>query len=135
LKEGDMSETAAQSGRRPYRIVQVEGKITWRVEELWDGGVVRGPYGSRESAVRGEEAIGRQNGFIDALVLQEVAAKAKVPVEAFNKDASGNWHCAAACAIDIENKEIIFTKGMAFSKGTPFMGVDVAKWLDEHDQR
>jgi hypothetical protein len=129
-----MSEMADRSGKKPYRVVQVEGKITWRVEELWDGGVVRGPYGSKESAVRGEEAIGRQNGFIDALVLQEVTGKEKLPVEAFKKDARGDWHCAVACAIDIENKEIIFTQGMAFSKGTPFMGVDVAKWLDEHAQ-
>jgi hypothetical protein len=129
-----MSEIAAQSGKKPYRVVQVEGKITWRVEGLWDGGFVRGPYGSRDGAIRSEEAIGRANGFIDSLVLKEVAGKKESPVDAFKKDAGGNWHCDVACAIDIENKEIIFTEGMAFSRGTPFMGVDVAKWLDEHAQ-
>jgi hypothetical protein len=124
----------AQSGKKPYRVVQVEGKITWRIEELWGGGVVRGPYGSRESAVRNEEAFARANGFFDALVLQEGASKEKLPSDAFEKDARGNWRCSMACAIDIENKEIIFTEGMTFSKGTPFMGVDVAKWLDEHKE-
>jgi hypothetical protein len=124
-----------QSGKKPYRVVQVEGKITWRIEELWDGGVVRGPYGSRDSGVKAEEAIGREKGFVDALVLQEVAGKEQLPANAFKKDAAGNWRCAMACAIDIENKEIIFTEGMAFSRGAPFMGVDVAKWLDEHGQK
>jgi hypothetical protein len=125
----------AQSGKKPYRVVQIEGKITWKIEELWEGGVVRGPYGSRESAVRGEETIGREKGFIDALVLEGGADKAKLPTDAFKRDARGNWSCAMACAIDIENKEIIFREGMAFSRGTPFMGVDVAKWLDENAQK
>jgi hypothetical protein len=134
LEELDMAGEGAQSGKKTYRVAQIEGKITWRIEELWDGGVVRGPYGSKESAVRIEEAIAREAGFVDELVLQEVASKEQRPTDAFKKDAGGNWHCAVACAIDIDNKEIIFSKGMAFSKGIPFMGVDVAKWLDEHGQ-
>jgi hypothetical protein len=130
-----MPEIDVQYAKKPYRVIQPEGKITWRIEELWDGGVVRGPYGSKEGAIRNEEKIGRENGFIDALVLQEVVEKKVSPADAFQKDAGGNWHCVLACSIDIENKEIVFTEGMSFSKGTPLMGVDVAKWLDEHTQR
>jgi hypothetical protein len=127
-----MPETVVQNDKKPYRVVQVPGKITWRIEELWDGGVVRGPYGSREGAIRNEEKIGRENGFIDALVLQEVVSEEKSPADAFKKDADGKWRCIAACSIDIENKEIVFLEGMTFTSGDPFMGVDVGKWLDEH---
>ncbi len=130
-----MSEKDAQYGKKPYRVVQIEGKITWRIEELWDGGVVRGPYGSRDSATRNEEKIAREKGFIDALVLQEVVGEEKSPVDSFVKDAGGNWRCVAACSINIENKEIVFIEGTSFSHGIPFMGVDVAKWLDDHTKR
>ena len=127
-----MPETVGQSSKRPYRVVQVEGKITWRIEELWEGGVVRQPYGSKESAIKFEEEMARKNGFIEALVLQEAVSRATMPSDAFRKDTSGNWECVQACALDMENKEIVFTKGTTFTKGSPFMGVDVAKWLDEN---
>jgi len=118
-----------------YGAIQNEGKISWRIEELWDGGVVRGPYGSKEGAIKNEEKIAREKGFIDALILQEVVGEEKFPVDAFRKEASGDWRCVQACSIDIENKEIVFTEGMSFSQGVPFMGVDVAKWLDDHAHR
>jgi hypothetical protein len=129
-----MPEKEVQPGKKPYRVFLVEGKISWRIEELWDGGVVRGPYGSKEGAIRNEEKIAREKGFIDALVLQEVVGEETSPANAFRKEASGDWHCVQGCSINFENenKEIVFTEGMTFSKGTPFMGVDVAKWLDEH---
>jgi hypothetical protein len=127
MQQGDV-----KSGKKPYRVVQIEGRITWRIEELWEGGVVRQPYGSRDNAVKHEEGVARQNGFIDDLVLQETATAAPSPLDSFRKDAAGNWRCVAACAIDIENKEIVFSEGSSFTKGAPFMGVDVARWLDEH---
>ncbi len=129
-----MPERDSEHGKKPYRVVQVPGMITWRIEELWDGGVVRTPYGSKDAAVRNEERIARENGFIDALVLQGVVGEEKSPADAFKKDAVGDWRCIAACSINIENKEIVFTEGMSFSKGVPFLGIDVAKWLDEHAQ-
>ncbi|GAI72274.1 unnamed protein product, partial [marine sediment metagenome] len=55
--------------QRRYRVVQSEGKISCRIEELWDGGVVREPFGSREHAIKREEKIAEQKGFIDELVL------------------------------------------------------------------
>jgi len=126
-----MSEVG-NSGKKSYRVAQIEGKITWRIEELWDGGVIRQPFGSRESAIKHEQDVAKKGGFSEVLVLQDVAGQERAPEETFRKDANGNWRCYEACALDMENKEIVFTEGMTFVKGSPFMGVDVAKWLDEH---
>ena len=130
-----MPEKDTKAAARPYRVSQIEGKITWKIEELWTGGVVRAPYGSQESAIRAETEVANKGGFVDALLLQDVAVRDNSPSDAFKKDAGGKWKCVMACAIDIENKEIVFTEGMTFVKGSPFMGVDVAKWLDEHAQK
>ncbi|MFC2070543.1 hypothetical protein ACFLTB_05185 [Chloroflexota bacterium] len=121
-----------QSGKKEYRVVQNEGKISWRVEELWDGGVTRGPYGSKQAAINIEGNIARENGFIDDLVLLEVGEETTTPTESFEKDAKGNWRCLRGCSIEIDNKEIVFTEGLEFTKGTLFMGVDIAKWLEEN---
>ena len=120
-------------GKKAYSVTQIEGKITWKVEELWDGGIERAPYSSKEAAIRSEEKIAQDNGFIDDLVLQDIIEEAKEsPTDAFEKDAQGTWHCKHACAIEIANKEIVFTEGMTFTKGTPYMLIDVGKWLDEN---
>lgn len=118
--------------KKYYRVSQIKDKITWQVEELWDGGTVRGPYGSKESAIKGEEKIATEKGFVDDLVLQEAVGEEVTPAGAFEKDSEGNWHCIQACSINIEDKEVVFTQGMTFTKGHPFMGVDIAKWLDEN---
>ena len=121
-----------ETNKKAYRVVQIEGKISWKVEELWDGGIERAPYGSKEVAIRSEENIARDNGFIDDLVLQDIIEEKKSPRDAFERDARGTWHCKEACSIEMENKEIIFTVGMTFAKGIPYMMIDVAKWLDEN---
>jgi len=121
-----------ETNKKAYRVVQIEGKISWKVEELWDGGIERAPYGSKDAAIRSEENIARDNGFIDDLVLQDIVEEQKKPSDAFERDNHGTWHCMEACSIEIENKEIVFTKGMTFPKGILFMAVDVAKWLDEN---
>ena len=123
-----------ETNKKVYRVVQIEGKITWKVEELWDGGIERAPYADKEAAIRQEENIARDNGFIDDLVLQDtlVEEKEKSPTDAFERDSRGTWHCKRACAIKIEDKDIVFTEGMTSRKGSPFMMVDVAKWLDEN---
>ena len=121
-----------ESSKKAYRVVQIEGKITWRIEELWDGGVIREPYGSKHGAIKAEERIAQENGFIDVLVLQEVVGEEVMPVDAFDKDVHGNWRCLKACSLDIENKQIACTAGMVFEKEIPYMGIDVAKWLDEN---
>ena len=127
-----MAKENNESGKKVYRIVQIEGKLTWRIEELWDGGVIRQPYGSKHAAIKAEEKIAQKDGFIDVLALQEVVGEEVMPVDAFDKGVDGNWRCLKACAIDMENKKIAFTAGMEFEKGILFMGIDVAKWLDEN---
>jgi hypothetical protein len=127
-----MKEKNNQSSERGYRVVQNEGKITWRIEELWDGGVVRGPFGAREFAMRREEDIARAEGFIDGLVLKETIGEEVSISDAVEKDSEGNWHCIKAISVEMENRMIVLSAGMTFTKGVPFMGIDVAKWLDEH---
>ncbi|MFC1949609.1 hypothetical protein ACFLW0_05505 [Chloroflexota bacterium] len=130
-----MPENNNQSNKKVYRIVQIEGKITWQVEELWDGGVTRGPYGSKDAAINSEKIFAEQGGFLDDLELAEVVGEEVEPSRAFEKDEEGTWLCVEACSIGIENKEIVFTKGLTFTKGNPFMGVDVAKWLEENIEK
>ena len=121
-----------ETKKKAYRVVQIEGKMSFRIEELWDGGIERAPYGTKEAAIRSEEKIAGENGFIDDLVLQDVVEEKKSPTDAFERDNRGTWYCKEACAIELGNKEIVFSEGMTFTKGAPFMGVDVAQWLDEH---
>ncbi len=123
-----------ETNKKAYRVVQIEGKITWKVEELWNGGIERAPYADKETAIRHEENIARDNGFIDDLVLQDMLAEEEKisPTDAFERDSRGIWHCKRACAIEIGDKDIVFTEGMTFRKGSPFMTVDVAEWLDEN---
>ena len=70
---------------KAYRIAQIEGKITWRVEELWDGGITRAPFGTRESAKMAEERFARENGFFDDLVLKAGGEEHGIPKDAFKK--------------------------------------------------
>ena len=127
-----MKEKNNQSTEKGYRVVQIEGKITWSIEELWDGGVVRGPLGTREAAIQREEDIARAEGFIDDLVLKEVIEEEVSISDAVEKDSEGNWHCLKAISIEMENRMIALGAGMTFTKGVPFLGIDVAKWLDEN---
>jgi hypothetical protein len=127
-----MTQKNGESSKKAYRIVQIEGKMTWRIEELWDGGVTREPYGSKHAAIKAEERIAQENGFIDDLALQEVIGEEVMPTDAFEKDVNGNWRCLKACTIDIGGKKITFTAGTEFIKEIPFMGVDVTEWLNKN---
>ncbi len=128
-----MNEKNNQSSKKHYRLVQHEGKITWAIEELWKGGVERGPFGNKEVAIRREENIARAEGFINDLVLMEVEDKEISHKDAFQKHSNGNWKCTAACSLEMQNKVILFAEGDTFTKGVPYLGIDVAKWLDEHN--
>ena len=127
-----MTQKNNESSKKFYRIVQIEGKITWRIEELWDGGVIREPYGSKHGAIMAEEEIAKENGFIDVLALQEVIGEEVIPTDAFKKDENGNWHCLKSCTINIGKTSLACTAGMEFEKGIPFMGVHVTEWLNEN---
>ncbi len=115
-----------------YRIAHIEGKITWRIEELWDGGVTRGPFGTRDSARMAEEKIAKEGGFFNDLVLKDIGGEEGIPKDAFKKGDNGKWRCLKPCAVDIQNKTMEFLAGMEFEKDIHFLGIDVAKWLDEH---
>ena len=70
MAESEVRAADVAGGKqRRYRVVQNEGKTTWRIEELWDGGVVRSLFTNREYAIRREEKIAEEEGFIDELVL------------------------------------------------------------------
>jgi len=118
--------------KKAYRVVQIEDKTSWRVEELWEGGEVRGPYGSKEAAIHNEENVAKENGYLDDLVLQEAVGEGISHKDSFEKEESGTWRCVQACSIEIDDKEIVFNQGMTFNKGDQYMGVDVADWLDEN---
>ena len=127
-----MNKKNIQSSERGYRVVQVEGKITWNIEELWDGGVIRGPYGTRDLAIQNEEKIAKAEGFIDNLILKETIGEEKSRCDAFEKVSDENWRSIEAIDFEIGNRTIVIGQGMTFTKGIPFMGVDVAEWLDEN---
>jgi hypothetical protein len=116
---------------KKYRVVQNEGKISWRIEELWEGGVTRSPYGNKVSAINAAERIATENGYINDLVLEEVGEEKTLPTDAFDKDAEGNYTCLKGCSVEIANKEIVFNQGMKFTRGNLYMGVDVVGYLDE----
>lgn len=121
------------AGKREYRISQIEGKITWQVEELWAGGKIRGPYGTKDAAVTAEKKVAVEAGYLDDLVLTATIGNEVKPENAFTKDEAGKWVCVQACSISIGNKEVVFTKGLTFSQEAPsFMGVNVAEWLEEN---
>jgi len=127
-----MTQKNNESSKKPYRIVHPEGKITWSIEELWEGGIIRGPYGSKHAAIKAEEIVAQEDGFIHDLALQEVVGEEIMPTDAFEKDADGNWHCLKACTINVEGKSIIITAGMTFETGSLFLGADIGKWLTEN---
>ena len=127
-----MKDKNNQSSKKEYRVVQNEGAITWRIEELWEGGVVRSPFGAKDFAIKREENIAQAEGFIDDLVLKEAIGEEKSPCDAFEKDSDGNWRCIEAIDLEIENRMMVIGQGMTFTKGIPFMGFDVAKWLDDN---
>ena len=118
--------------QRNYRVAQIDGKITWQVEELWEGGSVRGPYGTKDAAIYAEEKFATENNFRDNLILKE-AIEHKLNLEdSFTKDEEGNWTCVQACSLTIDLKEMRFSEGLTFAKGTPYMGVDIADWLEKN---
>ena len=118
--------------KKEYRVFQNEGRISWSVEEMWDGGITRGPFGSKEAAITMEEKFARNDGYIDELSLQEIIEEVVVPANAFEKDEEGNWKCVQGCSINLNNTEISLSTGMKFTEGEQYLGVDVAEWLNNN---
>ena len=50
---------------------------------------------------------------------------------AFRRNADGSWTCVAPATFDGPSGRIQVTPGSTFVRGTIFMNVDLAAWLDE----
>ena len=53
-------------------------------------------------------------------------------VDRFTKNPDGTWTCDRAASLKVGNRTIAVSQGMSFTKGEPYLFVDVAEWLDEH---
>lgn len=49
----------------------------------------------------------------------------------FSKNDDGSWTCMSHATLMSPKGRIQVTKGSRFCPGTEFMGVDLARWLDE----
>jgi len=52
-------------------------------------------------------------------------------IKHFNRESSGIWTCISKADFNGPNGRIQVTVGSRFMRGTNFMGVDLAKWLEE----
>lgn len=56
------------------------------------------------------------------------------PTQHFTRDASGRWTCIKRAVFDLPTGRIEVARGTRLVRGTKFMGVDLARYLDElHD--
>ena len=53
----------------------------------------------------------------------------------FVRDGDGCWRCIAPAELQVAAGRIQVAPGMTFTRGTMFMGLDLASLLDEHYQR
>lgn len=52
-------------------------------------------------------------------------------IEAFRRDADGSWTCVAPADFNGPTGRIQVAPGARFTRGTIFMGIELAAWLDE----
>lgn len=52
--------------------------------------------------------------------------------QAFRRNPDGSWTCIAPATIEHPKGRIQVSPGTTLRRGTPFMGVDLAAWLEEH---
>jgi hypothetical protein len=56
-------------------------------------------------------------------------------IKAFQRNADGSWTCVAPATIDGPNGRIQVARGHTFAHGRKYMGVDLAKWLDDQAEK
>ena len=56
-------------------------------------------------------------------------------IKGFRRNSDGSWECVAAVTLDGPKGRIQVTEGSRFTRGTVFMGIDLAKWLDEEAEK
>lgn len=50
---------------------------------------------------------------------------------AFQRNADGSWTCVKPATLEGPNGRIQVSEGATYRRGMLFMGVELAKWLDE----
>ena len=55
-------------------------------------------------------------------------------IKNFVREADGCWRCVSPAELLVAAGRIQVAPGTTFTKGTKFMGVDLAAMLDEHQQ-
>jgi hypothetical protein len=55
--------------------------------------------------------------------------------DAFRHNPDGSWSCVAPVTLEHPKGRIQVTPGSTFTRGTRFMGIDVAEWLDQASAR
>jgi hypothetical protein len=56
-------------------------------------------------------------------------------IKHFRRREDGGWECMSSADLTAPNGRIQVTQGSIFMPGTIFMGIDLAKLLDEEDKR
>jgi hypothetical protein len=51
--------------------------------------------------------------------------------KAFRHNADGSWSCVVPVTLEHPKGRIQVTPGSTFTRGSRFMGIDVAEWLDQ----
>ncbi len=51
--------------------------------------------------------------------------------KAFQRNADGSWTCVQATTLDGPNGRMQVPEGSTYRRGALFMGVELARWLDE----
>lgn len=55
-------------------------------------------------------------------------------LDRFKKNPDGTWTSIKAAPLKVKNRTITIGEGMTFTKGEPFMFIDVAEYLDEQSK-
>ncbi len=63
-----------------------------------------------------------------------MAEQERLIVDSFKKNHDGTWTSIRATPLKVGNRTITIGEGMTFTRGEPFMFIDVAEYLDEQSK-
>ena len=55
-------------------------------------------------------------------------------IDRFKKNPDGTWTSIKAAPLKVKNRTITIPEGMSFTRGEPFMFIDVAEYLEEQSK-
>ena len=58
-------------------------------------------------------------------------AKKPESCKSFKRNPDGSWTSTAKTSIPAQNGQVPVRQGITIRSGVPYMGIDLAKWLDE----